>query len=75
MLVGDESVDYLDVDAYRELPTPHRVRWRTGINRTAIAHGSNTYAPPDTSGDGLLRHPSFRGIRTDKTPEEVDLPS
>ncbi|MEU4709393.1 non-homologous end-joining DNA ligase [Nocardia salmonicida] len=26
------------------------------------------------SGDGLLRHPSFRGIRTDKTPQEITLP-
>ncbi|WP_189024704.1 non-homologous end-joining DNA ligase [Nocardia rhizosphaerihabitans] len=29
----------------------------------------------EVSGDGLLRHPSFRGIRTDKTPDEVGLPS
>ncbi|MFQ6396648.1 hypothetical protein ACLMAJ_24690 [Nocardia sp. KC 131] len=29
----------------------------------------------EISGDGLLRHPSFRGIRTDKTPDEVGLPS
>lgn len=29
----------------------------------------------EISGDGLLRHPSFRGIRTDKTPHEVGLPS
>ncbi|MEU3010097.1 non-homologous end-joining DNA ligase [Nocardia asteroides] len=28
----------------------------------------------EVSGDGLLRHPSFRGIRTDKTPDEVGLP-
>ncbi|UGT58697.1 non-homologous end-joining DNA ligase [Nocardia asteroides] len=28
----------------------------------------------EISGDGLLRHPSFRGIRTDKTPDEVGLP-
>ncbi|MFI6573963.1 ATP dependent DNA ligase [Nocardia fluminea] len=28
----------------------------------------------EISGDGLLRHPSFRGIRTDKTPDEIDLP-
>ncbi|MGM7644363.1 non-homologous end-joining DNA ligase [Nocardia sp. JW2] len=29
----------------------------------------------EISGDGLLRHPSFRGIRTDKTPEEIGLPT
>ncbi|MGW6730223.1 non-homologous end-joining DNA ligase [Nocardia sp. NPDC055029] len=29
----------------------------------------------EISADGLLRHPSFRGIRTDKTPDEVGLPS
>ncbi|MFI6225300.1 non-homologous end-joining DNA ligase [Nocardia salmonicida] len=29
----------------------------------------------EISGDGLLRHPSFRGIRTDKTPDEIGLPS
>ncbi|MGW5575481.1 non-homologous end-joining DNA ligase [Nocardia thailandica] len=29
----------------------------------------------EVSGDGLLRHPSFRGLRTDKTPPEVGLPS
>lgn len=29
----------------------------------------------EVSGDGLLRHPSFRGIRTDKTPDEVGLPA
>ncbi|MGC4994582.1 hypothetical protein [Nocardia salmonicida] len=29
----------------------------------------------EISGDGLLRHPSFRGIRTDKTPNEVGPPS
>ncbi|MEU5405178.1 non-homologous end-joining DNA ligase [Nocardia asteroides] len=28
----------------------------------------------EISGDGLLRHPSFRGIRTDKTPDEVEVP-
>jgi len=29
----------------------------------------------EVSGDGLMRHPSFRGIRTDKTPDEIGLPS
>ncbi|MFI5501072.1 hypothetical protein ACIA5E_18595 [Nocardia asteroides] len=29
----------------------------------------------EVSGDGLLRHPSFRWIRTDKTADEVGLPS
>ncbi|MFI5501112.1 non-homologous end-joining DNA ligase [Nocardia asteroides] len=29
----------------------------------------------EVSGDGLLRHPSFRGIRTDKAPDEIGLPS
>ncbi|MEU4599921.1 ATP-dependent DNA ligase [Nocardia sp. NPDC023988] len=28
----------------------------------------------EVSGDGLLRHPSFRGLRTDKTPAEIILP-
>ncbi|MFD8098178.1 non-homologous end-joining DNA ligase [Nocardia fluminea] len=28
----------------------------------------------EISGDGLLRHPSFRGIRTDKPPDEVGMP-
>ncbi|RMI33728.1 non-homologous end-joining DNA ligase [Nocardia stercoris] len=28
----------------------------------------------EVSADGLLRHPSFRGIRTDKTPDEVEWP-
>ncbi|MEU3010092.1 hypothetical protein [Nocardia asteroides] len=28
----------------------------------------------EVSGDGLLRHPSFRGIRTDKIAGEVGLP-
>ncbi|MFI6219930.1 hypothetical protein ACIBEH_05180 [Nocardia salmonicida] len=29
----------------------------------------------EISGDSMLRHPSFRGIRTDKTPDEISLPS
>ncbi|MFI8977469.1 hypothetical protein ACIGO9_31635 [Nocardia asteroides] len=28
----------------------------------------------ELSGDGLLRHPSFRGLRSDKTPDQVGLP-
>ncbi|MFF2395640.1 hypothetical protein [Nocardia sp. NPDC058114] len=29
----------------------------------------------EISDDGLLRHPSFRWIRTDKTPNEIGLPA
>ncbi|MFD6395384.1 hypothetical protein [Nocardia sp. NPDC060249] len=29
----------------------------------------------EISGDGLLRHPSFRWIRTGKTPGEIGIPS
>ncbi|MEV0538475.1 hypothetical protein [Nocardia salmonicida] len=29
----------------------------------------------EVSADGLLWHPSFRGIRTDKTPDEVAMPA
>ncbi|AUS35707.1 hypothetical protein C1M55_31135 (plasmid) [Rhodococcus qingshengii] len=38
-----------------------------------IAQGSNTYSPPVYTGGGL-RHPAFKGMRIDKTADDVDLP-
>ncbi len=38
-----------------------------------IVQTSNTYRAPVFTG-GSLRHPSFRGLRDDKTADEVDLP-
>lgn len=38
-----------------------------------IAQSSNTYRPPVYTGRGL-RHPAFKGMRIDKTADEVDLP-
>jgi hypothetical protein len=34
-------------------------------------HGPNTYASPDWTRDGKLRHPRYLGLRTDKSPDEV----
>ena len=38
-----------------------------------IAHGFDAYRPPVYTG-GSVRHPSFRGLRTDKTFNEVKVP-
>ena len=41
--------------------------------RKRIVHGWNTDTPPVYTGGGL-RHPVFKGMRIDKTAEDVDLP-
>ncbi|MDI9915442.1 hypothetical protein [Rhodococcus sp. IEGM 1379] len=38
-----------------------------------IVQGSNTYRPPVYVG-GALRHPAYKGLRADKTIDEVNLP-
>jgi hypothetical protein len=45
--------------------------WESGISCAGIVHGPNTYASPDWTRDGKLRHPRYLGLRTDKNPDEV----
>jgi hypothetical protein len=45
--------------------------WESGISCAGIVHGPNTYASPDWTRDGKLRHPRYIGLRTDKSPDEV----
>ncbi|WP_256666580.1 divalent cation tolerance protein CutA [Nocardia cyriacigeorgica] len=79
------SVDEIIRRTSAEHPTTRPRSWPCPSSRhtTATANGSlpkpahellvGELDQEETSGDGLPRHPSFRGIHTDKTPDEVGL--
>ena len=57
-----------DTDPFAETPRVFRKRVRWAEPRTVVEVGFTEF-----TSDGLLRHPTFKGVREDKSAEEVGL--